>query len=60
LAAIVSHVSPGLNPLILKADYALAALPLAEKLRWLEILRDRQLDIVAMGGSLRRVPEPTD
>ncbi len=31
----------------------LAALPIAEKLRLLEILRDRQLEIVAMRGSLR-------
>ena len=38
----------------------LAALPIAEKLRLLENLRDRQLEIIALRDSLRDKPKPTD
>ena len=38
----------------------LAALPIAEKLRLLEGLRDRQLEIIAMCEFLRDKPQPAD
>jgi hypothetical protein len=38
----------------------LAALSIAEKLRLLESLRDRQLEIIAMRDSLRDKIKPTD
>lgn len=38
----------------------LAALPIAEKLRLLENLRDRQLEIIAMREFLRDMTKPAD
>jgi len=38
----------------------LAALPIAEKLRLLESLRDRQLEIIALREFLRDKPQPAD